>query len=134
MSRYSINIADALTKALSGVPSAQPEGVAGYWANRDFFHAEFMHFVAVAKGYEDRRRTMKTAYDDFANKSGGAKNLDHFGNSRGNIVATTDRSWRREKASEIRKALKRLAERALELGITNDSNYDEFVRSLRIDM
>ena len=59
MSKYSINIGNALITALAGVSAAQRASVAGYLANRDFFHAGFRHFLEVATEYDNRRATMR---------------------------------------------------------------------------
>lgn len=133
MSKYSINLANSLCAALAGVPSAQPAAVAGYWANREFFYEEFQHFLAVAKEYDHRRSAMKVAYDKYIAINGGPHNRSEFGEPRNEIVSTTDKSWRRNAASDIRSALVLLADRALNLKIASDAEYDEYMSRLKIE-
>ncbi len=119
--------------ALAGVPTAQPAAVAGYWANRSFFYAEFQHFLNVAREYDVRRATMRAAYDDYIALNGEPHNRSEFGNPRGEIVWTTEKSWRRRIASEIRSAMVLLADRALNLKVATDGEYDEFITGLKIE-
>ena len=133
MSQYSINLASAIYKALSSVPSAQPAVVAGYWANREFFYSEFVHFLNVAKEYDNRRTTMKSAYDKYVARNGGPHNRNEFGKPRQQIRSTTDKSWRRTAASDVRTALVSLADRSLNLKIATDAEYDEFLAKLKIE-
>lgn len=115
------------------MPSAQPAAVAGYWANREFFYEEFQHFLAVAKEYDDRRITMKAAYDKYIANHGGPYNQTGLGDARGEITSTTDKSWRRTAASDVRTALVSLADRALNLKIASDAEYDEYMSKLKIE-
>ena len=133
LSKYSINLGSAIYTALAGVPSAQPAAVAGYWANREFFYNEFQHFLSVAKEYDTRRATMKAAYDKYIAAHGGPHNRSEFGEPRGAITATTDKSWRRKAASDIRSALMALADRALNLKIATDAEYDSYTSKLKIE-
>ena len=132
MSNYSINLGSALYTALAGVASAQPAAVAGYWANREFFFNEFRHFLVVAKGYDDRAATMKKAYDEYIATNGGPHNRSEFGEPLGAITSTTNKTTRRKAASDVRTAMMALADRALNLDIASDAEYDEFVASLNI--
>jgi len=132
MSQYLSNLSDAIFKALSRVPSAQPSQVAGYWANRDFWLAEFHHLLDAIEGYDSRLQRMMHAQDTYIQKFGGDFNRDEFGTPRQQVRDTTNSASRRSAASNARTALKAMADRALDLRIAAQPDYDSFVHALRI--
>ena len=132
MSNYIYNLGASIERALSSVPSAQPEQVAGYWENRDFWLSEFDHLLAVIEGFDVRLDRMRDAYDRYAKRHGGEHNTDEFGVPRQRIRDPTSPSQRRQDASGARTALKALADRALDLRIATGEEYDTFVRRLRV--
>lgn len=85
MSKYIYNLGACIERALSGAPQAQPALVAGYWANREFWLAEFAHLLTVIEGYDSRLNQMKIAYDQFVAKHG-EHNRDEYGNPRHTVV------------------------------------------------
>lgn len=133
MSRYSHDVGSALIQALSNVPSTQPAQLAGYWANRDFFLAEFRHYLAVVDGYDQRVVRMKAAHDHYLRNYGGPHNRDEFGTPRQALAATTSTSERRKMASAVRTSLKKLADRALDLKIASDEEYDAFLDRIKVE-
>lgn len=133
MSQYSHNLAEAIIRALENVPSAQPAQVAGYWANRAFFLQEFGHYLQVANGYDERVKRMRVAYERYVQEHGGPHNVDEFGTPMQQIVKTSSAAERRKMGSEVRTALKQLAERALNLKIATIAEYDEFLAGLKVE-
>jgi hypothetical protein len=107
--------------------------VAGYWANRDFWLAEFQHLLDVIAGYDDRLAKMTRAQYLYIGMHGGPHNRDEYGNPRQLVRDTANPSSRRFAASEARTALKALADRALDLKIASNEDYDRFVSELRIN-
>ena len=132
MSRYIRNLADALETALAGVPRADAAKVCGYWANRDFWLAEFDHLVRVIDGFDGRLAKMTTAHDDRARADGRSLKRDELGLVSRTVSDTTSPRSRREWAGGARAALKRLADRARDVGAASRGDYDGFVRGLRI--
>ena len=132
MSNYIYNLGVSIERALAGIPRAQPAQVAGYWANRDFWLAEFDHFRDVLHGFDDRLARMRDAYDRYAQNNGGEHNADEFGTPRQRIVELSSSSQRKKDASGARSALKTLADRALDLKIATSEEYDTYVRHLRV--
>lgn len=132
MSLYVRDLSRALVDALSRIPNAQPSQVAGYWANRGFWIKEFSHLLDVMDGYDDRLAQMQRAQAAHIETHGGPHNCDEFGNPKQQVRDTTNPSSRRYAASEARTALKALADRAFDLHIATNKEYDEFVSALRI--
>lgn len=132
MSLYIRNLSRAIEDALSRIPTAQPSQIAGYWANRRFWIAEFNHLLDVIEGFDERLAKMQIAQDVYVQNHGGPQNRDEFGNPRQQVRDTTNPSSRRFAASEARTALKALADRALDLHIASRSEYDTFVAHLRV--
>ena len=131
LSKYALNLAAALTDALEGVPRAQPAQVAGYWANRDFWLAEFKHLTKVCLEYDARVESMARAYQAWIKKHGGPHGFDSYGGEYQTVRYTTTKGERKNLVGESRAAIKALADRALDLGITTDSEYDAFLEQLR---
>ena len=132
MSNYTYNLGASIERALMQVPSAQPAQVAAYWANREFWLKEFEHLLCVIDGYDDRLAKMKLAYSTYSRLAGGEYNRDEFGTPRQRIIDTASDKKRREDASGARTALKRMADRALDLSIATIEEYDGFLLELRI--
>jgi hypothetical protein len=132
MSLYVRNMSKALVDAMSRVPSAQPSQIAGYWANRRFWLDEFAHLLDVMDGYDSRLAKMQRAQEAYIAKHGGPHNRDEFGNLKQEVRDTTNPSSRRFAASEARTALKALADRAMDLHIATNAEYDDFVNALRV--
>ena len=132
MSLYVRNLSRALVDALSRIPTAQPSQIAGYWANRGFWIAEFAHLLDVMDGYDDRLARMQLAQDAYIEKHGGPHNRYEFGNPKQQVRDTTNSSSRRFAVSEARTALKALADRAMDLHIASTKEYDSFISDLRI--
>lgn len=132
MSLYIDNLSSALVDALAQIPTAQPSQIAAYWANRGFWIAEFRHLLDIIHGYDDRLSRMQHAQDGYIRAHGGPHNLDEFGNPIQQARDTTNPSSRRYAASEARTALKKLADRALDLDIASSQEYDRFVSALCI--
>lgn len=133
MSRYIANIGLSIEKALSQVPSAQPMQVAGYWANREFWLDEFRHLLDVIENYGERLKHMMSAAQAYAERHVGPHNLDEFGTPMQEVRDTSSDSNRRAVASGARSSLKYLADRALDLQIATDQEYDSFVAQLSIN-
>ena len=76
---------------------------------------------------------MEAAYDKYIAEHGGPYNRSEYGDPHGAITATTDKSWRRNVASEIRSAILAMADRALDLEIATNAEYDECKSKLRIE-
>ena len=89
--------------------------------------------MKVAKEYDQRCSQMRLAYDHYIATHGGPHNRGEFGKPREEIGRTTDKSWRRAWASEIRTSLVALAERSLDLEIATDVEYDQYLASLKIN-
>lgn len=85
MSKYIYNRGVCIERALSSVSRAQPAQVAGYWANRDFWLAEFEHLLTVIDGFDARLNRMRIAYEERSRRVGGEHNADEFGNPRQRI-------------------------------------------------
>ena len=117
---------------ISGVPKAQPALVAGYWSNRDFWLDEFSHLLFVIDGFDERLAKMEAAYDLQSQRVGGEHKRDEYGNPRQSVRAPTSSKQRREDASGARSALKKLADRALDLDVSTSDEYDAFLERLRI--
>jgi len=132
MSNYTYNLGASIERALASVPQAQPALVAGYWANRGFWVDEYAHLLAVIDGFDERMRIMESAYDAHSLRVGGEHNRDEFGNPRQRVRDPTSPKQRREDASGARKALKTLADRAMDLEIATPKEYDTFLDLLRI--
>ncbi len=110
MSNYTDNLGASLQRALAGVPRAQPAQIAGYWANREFWLAEFEHLLAVIDGFDERLERMRLAYDQYAQRYGGEHNTDEFGVPRQRPRDRASPSQRRDDASDARTSLKALCE------------------------
>ena len=132
MSNYIYNLGTSIERALARVPSAQPEQVAGYWANREFWLSEFDHLLAVIEGFDGRLAQMRDAYDCYVKGHGGEHNADEFGVPRQRIGDPTSPSQRRQDAAGARSALKALADRAMDLRIATGDEYNLFIRRLRV--
>jgi hypothetical protein len=132
MSQYIYNLGACIERALSGVPRAQPAQIAGYWANRDFWLAEFEHLLAVIDGFDARLEPMRIAYEEHSQRLGGEHNADEFGVPRQRVSDPTSPQQRRQDAAGARSALKKLADRSLDLKIADANEYDAFVIRLRI--
>ncbi|MEM6655359.1 MAG: hypothetical protein AAF596_06110 [Planctomycetota bacterium] len=130
MSRYIGNLGASLEKGLAGVPRAQPEQVAGYWANRDFWLAEFDHLIAVVAGHDERLRRMREAHDRRVGPGGG-HNRDEFGAPCQQITDTTSKQQRKHAVRDARNALRALADRAFDLRLASREEFDDFVEHLR---
>lgn len=131
MSKYIYNLGACIERALSGVPSAQPAQVAGYWENRDFWLAEFEHLLSVIDGFDARLEQMRAAYERHSQRVGGEHNRDEFGNPRQRVADPTSPQQRRQDAAGARASLKALADRSLDLKIATAYEYDSFVERLR---
>ena len=132
MSNYTYNLGVSIERALSGVPKAQPALVAGYWSNRDFWLDEFSHLLFVIDDFDERLAKMEAAYDVHSQRVGGEHNRDEYGNPRQSVRDPTSSKQRREDASGARSALKKLADRALDLDVSTSDEYDAFLKRLRI--
>lgn len=105
--------------------------VAGYWANIDFWLEEFRHFVRITDGYEQRSENMKSSYDHYCQKHGGPHNLDEFGQPQQSATATTSGPERKRIVGAVRSSLMHVADRALNLRIITNSQYDDFIEQLK---
>src|SRR5262245_57754811 len=95
MSRYLIEIGEALAKVLENASSSQPEQFAGYVANLDFWLSEFEHLVAASGGFHERFKTMSQARNDYLATHGGGNNLDDCGQPYQGVVKTTSEKERK---------------------------------------
>ena len=120
-----------MTDALASVPAGQPAQVAGYWANRGFWLAEFRHLVSVALAYEERVQQMARGFQDYVRERGGPHNQDDCGGEYQTIRYTTTLGQRKDCIGQARLSLKRLADRAFDLRITNAQQYDDFLNQLK---
>ncbi len=131
MSKYLINVGSSIVAALDGVSSAQPAMVAGYWANIDFWLEEFRHFVRITDGYKQRSENMKVSHDRYCQKHGGPHNRNEFGQPHQSAMATTSDPERKRIVGAVRSSLMHVADRALNLRIITNSQYDEFIEQLK---
>ena len=132
MSKYAIQLGDALIAALKSVPSAHASQLSAYWANREFFASEFHHFVSVLDDYENRIGIMKAAHEKYCQIHGTTKKYEWALQNQG-ISETTSNAERKRMIGDVRSWLVELAERSLNERISNNEEYDSFMRKLKTD-
>ncbi len=130
MSRYLIEIGESLAKVLENALSSQPEQLAGYFANVDFWIGEYRHLVSVSVGFEVRFKLMSQARHDYLATRGGAHNLDDCGEPYQGVVKTTSQQDRNAILVRCRTAVERLIERALRYRLIDIERHDDLLAQI----
>jgi hypothetical protein len=130
MSKYISDVSDLFCGVLQRAACAQPAQFAGYWANIDFWIAEYEHLIGIAAGYDKRWNAMKSAFDQYVALHGGPRNLDEGGTPY-QAITKTNSSKRREAVWAAKEALERLVERAHQLGMIEYPQRDEFIERIK---
>ena len=131
MSKYISNISEILAGVLDRATRAQPEQFAGYWANIDFWIAEYEHLVAIAAGYDQRINAMKAAYDQHIREHGGPHNFDDCGKPY-QRVKPSKRGDRKEAVRAVKEALDRVVERAHRMGMIDFDERDRLSERVKV--
>jgi hypothetical protein len=130
MSRYLVQIGESLATVLEGALRAQPEHFAGYFANLDFWIAEFRHLRAGVDGFDQRFLQMKEASAEYLTAHGGRHNRDDACVPYQEVTKTTKKHDRNAVAARCKTALERWVERAFQLGLLRIERRDQLLTEI----
>jgi len=130
MSNYFYNLGESLARVLDGASRSQPEMLAGYMANIEFWLAEYQHVVDLSNGYEARFAAMKLARDAYRAEHGSPHNRDDCGFPREDLTPGDPPHDRRVMLNRCRDLLGKMTERALKLDIVDFAQHDEIMERL----